>query len=93
MSDLTCMMNIGKEMERKLISIGIDSPKKLVETGSIQAFTKLKEKYPRVCLVHLYTLEGAVCNTEYNRLPEDKKKELKKFSDALKKKQQAGGVL
>lgn len=84
MSELTAMMNIGKEMARKLTSVGIDTPEKLVELGAMQAFRKLKEAYPNVCLVHLYTLEGAIFNTEYNRLSEDRKKELKAFSDSLK---------
>lgn len=84
MSELTAMMNIGKEMSRKLTSVGIDTPEKLIELGSMQAFRKLKETYPNVCLVHLYTLEGAIYNIEYNRLPEDRKKELKAFSDSLK---------
>ncbi|MDE6729038.1 MAG: TfoX/Sxy family protein [Oscillospiraceae bacterium] len=84
MGKLSAMMNIGKEMERKLTSLGIDTPEKLIELGSKQAFLKLKEAYPQVCLVHLYTLEGAIYNTEYNRLSEDKKKELKQFSDSLK---------
>lgn len=84
MSKLASMINIGKEMERKLTSIGIDTPEKLIELGSKQAFTKLKAAYPNVCLVHLYTLEGAIYNTEYNRLSEDTKKELKEFSDSLK---------
>lgn len=84
MSELTAMMNIGKEMERKLISVGIDTPEKLIELGSKRAFAKLKDAYPNVCLVHLYTLEGAIYNTEYNRLSEDTKKELKTFSDSLK---------
>ncbi len=84
MSDLTAMMNIGKEMERKLVSVGIDTPEKLIELGAKDAFLKLREAYPNVCLVHLYTLEGAIYNTEYNRLPEDKKRELKSFTDSLK---------
>lgn len=84
MSELTAMMNIGKEIAQKLTSVGIDSPEKLIELGSKQAFLKLKEAYPNVCLVHLFTLEGAIYNTEYNRLPEDKKKELKEFIDSLK---------
>ncbi len=84
MSELTAMMNIGKEMARKLTSVGIDTPEKLIEVGSMQAFQKLKKAYPQVCLVHLYTLEGAIFNTEYNRLSEDKKKELKAFSDSFK---------
>ncbi len=84
MSELTSVMNIGREMEKKLISVGIESPEELIETGAKGAFLKLKQKYPNVCLVHLYTLEGAIHNTEYNRLSEDTKKELKEFSDFLK---------
>lgn len=85
MAELTSMMNIGSEMAKKLTTVGIDSPEKLIETGSKQAFFKLKGAYPSVCLVHLYALEGAICNTEFNSLSEDKKKELKEFSDFLKK--------
>lgn len=85
MDGLTTMMNIGKEMANKLESVGIGSPEELVRLGSEQAFLKLKEAYPQVCLVHLYALEGAVCNTEFNSLPESRKKELKEFSDFLKK--------
>ncbi|MDE5598179.1 MAG: TfoX/Sxy family protein [Lachnospiraceae bacterium] len=85
MAELTSMMNIGSEMAKKLTAVGIDSPEKLIETGPKQAFFKLKETYPFVCLVHLYALEGAICNTEFNSLSEDKKKELKEFSDFLKK--------
>lgn len=85
MSELSSMLNIGKEMEKKLTTIGIDTSEKLIETGSKQAFFKLKELYPQVCLVHLYTLEGAIQNTEFNNLSEETKKELKEFSDFLKK--------
>lgn len=84
MSDLAAMMNIGKEMERKLISVGIDTPEKLIGLGSKKAFFKLKQAYPNICLVHLYTLEGAIYNTEYNGLSENRKNELKQFSDSLK---------
>lgn len=85
MNELTSMMNIGKEMANKLHSVGIGSTEELIRLGSEQAFLKLKEAYPQVCLVHLYALEGAICNTEFNSLPESRKKELKEFSDFLKK--------
>lgn len=85
MSELTSLRNIGKEMEKKLTSVGIDSAEKLIESGSKQAFMKLKEAYPSVCLVHLYTLEGAITDVDFNCLSEDKKKELKEFSDFLRK--------
>ncbi len=57
------------------------SPGQLIQTGAKQAFLRLKEKYPKVCLMHLCALEGAVQNMEFNRLPEETKKELKEFSD------------
>lgn len=85
MAELTSLRNIGKEMEKKLTSVGIDSAEKLIESGSKQAFMKLKEAYPSVCLVHLYTLEGAITDVEFNSLSEGKKKELKEFSDFLRK--------
>lgn len=84
MSELTSMMNIGKEMAKKLTAVGIDSSEKLTLSGAKQTFLKLKEVYPQVCLVHLYALEGAIYNTPFNSLPDDKKKELKEFSDFLK---------
>lgn len=84
MSELTDMMNIGKEMAKKLKTVGIDSSEKLIQTGSKQAFLQLKQEYPNVCLVHLYTLEGAITNVEFNCLSEEKKKEPKEFSDFLK---------
>ena len=85
MTDLRSMANIGVEMERKLTAVGINTPEELIEQGSKQVFLKLKQAYPQVCLVHLYVLEGAIQNTEFNSLSEEKKKELKEFSDFLKR--------
>ena len=88
MAELTAMRNIGVEMARTLTAVGIDSPEKLVEAGAKQAFFKLKETFPNVCLVHLYALEGAITDQEYNELPEKTKQELKGFSDFLRGKTQ-----
>ena len=85
MAKLTSMMNIGAEMAKKLTSVGIGSAEELMAAGSEEAFLKLKEAYPQVCLVHLYALEGAIHQTEFNSLPADRKKELKAFSDSLKR--------
>ena len=84
MAKLTSMRNIGREMERKLTSVGIGSAEELLAAGAKQAFARLKAAYPQVCLVHLYTLEGAVTSTEFHSLSEEKKRELKAFSDSLK---------
>ena len=85
MAGLTSMKNIGKELERKLTAVGVDSPGALRELGAKHAFFKLKEVFPQVCLVHLYALEGAIRDTEFNSLPEDIKQDLKEFSDFLKR--------
>ena len=84
MTELTAMMNIGKEMASKLKSVEIDSAEKLIEIGSKEAYFRLKTKYPQVCLVHLFALEGAILNVEFNCLSKGVKAELKAFSDTLK---------
>ena len=84
MSELTSLRNIGKEMEAKLKSVDIMTAEELKKIGSEEAFVRLKFCYPEVCLVHLYALEGAISDTEYNQLPEDLKQRLKVFSDNLK---------
>lgn len=84
MAELTSLINIGRELSRKLTSVGIDTPEMLVQLGAEQAYFQLKVRYPNICLVHLYALEGAITGTLYNALPEQRKKELKAFSDGLK---------
>lgn len=83
-TELTSLRNIGKEIERKLKSVGINSAEYLKQIGSKEAFFRLKMLYPEVCLVHLYTLQGAVDNIEYNKLSEETKQELKEFSDEFR---------
>ena len=78
------MRNIGKEIEKKLKNVGICSAEELAQAGSKEAFFRLKMRYPNVCLVHLYTLQGAIDNVEYNSLPDEVKRDLKSFSDSLK---------
>ena len=84
MRDLTSMKNIGTEMARKLAAAGIRTPEELAEAGSKNAFFRLKTLYPGVCLVHLYSLEGAVRGVDFNELPPEVKADLKEFSGALK---------
>ncbi len=84
MTELTSMRNIGKELERKLKIIDIKSAEELKQLGSKEAFFRLKQRFPEICLVHLYTLEGAITNTNFNELSEETKKDLKEFSDEWK---------
>ena len=82
--ELTAMKNIGAEMKRKLNAIGISSGEELTALGSKESFFRLKLTYPEVCLVHLYALQGAIDNVDFNSLPKNTKTELKAFSDCLK---------
>lgn len=84
MTELTTMPNIGKEIAAKLKSVDITTAEQLIELGAKEAFYRLKTKYPNVCLVHLYTLEGAIQNVEFSGLSEKTKTDLKAFSDSLK---------
>lgn len=83
MSALTDLTNIEKEMANKLNSVAIISPSELIELGSKQAFFRLKTKYPQMCLIHLYALEGAIQNIPFNLLSEQTKQDLKAFSDSI----------
>lgn len=83
MTELTTMKNIGKEIERKLKSVGICTAEDLMKLGSKEAFFRLKIEYSNVCLVHLYTLQGAIDDIDYNKLTEKTKQDLKNFSDSL----------
>ena len=61
------MMNIGKEMEKKLVSVGVDSPGKLMETGLFlqtgiyskpfdlhyKVFRIFVSSFPVISLVHI----------------------------------------
>lgn len=84
MHKLDSMLNIGKEMKMKLFSIGIRSSEDLIPLGSKQVFAQLKDRYPNVCLVHLYAIQGAIDNIEFDKLSDETKLDLKQFCDSLK---------
>mgnify|MGYP002481755020 CR=1 FL=1 len=86
-----CSIRIWKRgilwvVKTKLFSIGVVSSEELIRLGSKEAFYQLKEKYPNVCLVHLYALQGAIDNIDYDKLSDEVKLDLKQFSDSLKEK-------
>ena len=85
MTKLTSLLNIGKAIEAKLESVDITTAEELKSIGSREAFVRLKTQYPNICIVYLYSLEGAVTNNEYNQLSDDVKLSLKEFNDNLTK--------
>lgn len=84
MTELTTLKNIGTEIARKLQSVGINSAEDLIAVGSKEAFFRLKVRYPNICLVFLYVLQGAIDNVDYNLLSEETKADLKEFNKQFK---------
>jgi len=74
---LSKLPNIGKELEKKLKSVGIQSPDELIEIGSINALRKIGVIHDSGCLNMLYALEGAIQGIRWHYLSADIKKELK----------------
>ena len=84
MAELTSLMNIGKVIEKRLKSVDISTAEELKKVGSKEAFTRIKLRYPNICLVHLYSLEGAILGVKYHQLPEDTKQSLKDYSNSFR---------
>ncbi len=73
------MPNIGKEARKKLIAVGIDTPEKLIELGSKEAFIRIKTIDNTACFSMLQGLEGAIQGVRWHRLSDSTKKDLKEF--------------
>ncbi|VDG30838.1 TfoX domain protein [Lactobacillus pentosus] [Lactiplantibacillus mudanjiangensis] len=82
MKDLMALPNIGKVLAQKLIQAGIETPQDLAQQGSQAAFAAIKAQDPTACIQLLYSLEGAIENCPYQKLPADKKQILKAYFKA-----------
>lgn len=83
MTQLNSLIGIGKEMERKLNSLGIMTIEEFQSCDVLDTFVRMKTMYPNVCLVHLQVLQGAYTDTEYDKLESSVKKKLKSFYDEM----------
>jgi len=79
---LESLKNIGKKTANSLHSIGICTQDELREVGVISAWKRLRKKDPEkdVCVCVLYTLYGALEDMKWNKIPEEKKRELQRVS-------------
>ena len=84
-SNLSKVINIGKDTESKLIQVGIDTYAKLISVGAEQAFIRLQTLDPGACLSLLYGLQGAVDGIKWNELSHEKKQELQEFYKIAKR--------
>lgn len=84
MSELIKLPNIGNRLVEQLLQVGIDTPEKLKEIGSKQAWLSIKSIDPSACYNRLCGLEGAVEGIRWHFLSDEVKKELKEFYDRFK---------
>lgn len=69
MGELAGLPNVGTVLERNLNEIGIYTVKQLRETGSKEAFIRIKMVDPGACLHMLYGLQGAIDGIKDSLLP------------------------
>ena len=70
MAGLTSMMNIGKEMEKKLTSIGFDSSQKLIEAGAKNVYLLGQWVQQAIKLANNGTVINVIVTFELNNLSE-----------------------
>lgn len=84
MGELSQLPNIGKVVEAQLNEVGIYTYEQLKETGSKQAWLKIKAVDESACIHRLLSLEGAVRNIKKSQLPEEVKADLREFYQSAK---------
>ena len=86
MVELTTLPNIGATLAKKLIQVGITTPKELAEAGSENALVRLSAlEGSAACLNMLFALEGAIQGIRWHQLDREKKEALKEFYRLMKK--------
>lgn len=85
MGQLSKLPNIGKEVERQLNEVGINTYEELKELGAEKAWLKIQEIDESACINRLLALEGALNGIKKSQLSDDRKAELKEFYNLHKK--------
>lgn len=79
MSELTSLPNIGKELAKKIESIGVHSTKEFINTGAEQIFARIAATDNGACINMLYALEGAIQGIRWHEISKERKQELRSF--------------
>jgi DNA transformation protein len=86
---LTSLTNIGPTIAEKLTNIGIRNRKALQKMGPVKAYLKMARKaHPHhlpVCY-YLLSLEGALTDTDWRKIPQSQKEKLLKQLESLRNK-------
>lgn len=79
MGELSKLPNIGVELEKQLLDIGIATEEDLRRTGSREAWLRILQKDPSACFMRLSALEGAIQGIRWHHLDSTTKESLKEF--------------
>ena len=74
------LINIGSKIAGRLNTIGISTEEELRHIGASEAHRLIKNNYPDETLpvcYYLYSFEGALTNTHWNKILEKRKKILR----------------
>ncbi|MFV0517925.1 MAG: TfoX/Sxy family protein [Aminipila sp.] len=85
MGELSKLINIGKEVEKQLNQVGINSYEELRGIGAESAWLRIQEVDESACINRLFALEGALQGIKKTFLQEDRKQELREFYRLHKK--------
>jgi DNA transformation protein len=83
MGQLSELPNIGKELEKLLQQVGINTPGELKNIGSFKAFQLIHAVDPTACLSKLSALEGAIQGIRWHKLDESTRQQLKEYLNLL----------
>lgn len=81
MGELCSLKNIGKVVEQQLNQVGIKTIDELCDIGSKRAWLLIRGIDDSACYNRLCALEGGIRGVRWHDLPDDVKKDLKKFYD------------
>lgn len=87
LQQMQSLRNIGPRCAEQLIAAGIDTPQKLRALGAEEAFLRLVGHHGgMICFnaCYLYALEGAITDTDWREISEQKKTAFKQFTKDLR---------
>lgn len=76
------LLNLGPRSEQWLTAVGITTYEDLERLGSVQAYQRVREAFPRASANLLYALEGALLDVRWDLLPVQLREDLRRAADS-----------
>lgn len=86
------MRNLGPAVEKDFKAVGIHAPSQVIKLGPEKAFLKMLDgrlklgRSAKCCnALYLYAIYGAIHDIDWRKLPQEKKKKFKDYTDKLRR--------